>query len=597
MDKEAEYLIKAVEEANCSIVVMQYTKNVSISRTKVVYISKNTEKLGLNMNAIRNGIRLPKDYIHPEDRPEFLDAVSVSQEVQKDFSNTLRVVGDDGTIHYVDVKAIYIDVDDKTYEVEYILREKGSNQVAEEIHESQNGDSLEEDTEDVKSKLYRLMQENSGRMTSILADTDMVSLFQVVSKATGLYSMVTDLTGKAIVEPVGPATHMGQFYDLPDRPFFGDMYEGIVNAFEGGEKKYYSEMDDGISDSRIAAVPIYEDGRFVATWILCAYDKEEKISLKKVYPEMAGIAEQISAELKKYSMVGQISEWEIEEQKESSFEIRAKDILIELLSSSPNQDERDDWSGILEKAGKLLDLDYVIFYKEKEGKSDLYEIGSYWSSFGRNEEDVIRLGWNREAFSEEERQTLHEEGYIVDHDSMTNRIRVGVFNGMARAAIIRPVTLDGKYVGRLVFFETRKERVWTEAEIHFTKQFVEILEKVMKTERKEEKLQLFTDALTQILNEFNVGILVKNRVTGKTIFANDFLNRKLGFDFTGMDSTRLVPTLGENAAVMGGVGSSTAGHWRRYINELGGIFDISSVEMNWADNEPAAVLILRVAQE
>ncbi len=119
----------------------------------------------------------------------------------------------------------------------------------------------------------------------------------------------------------------------------------------------------------------------------------------------------------------------------------------------------------------------------------------------------------------------------------------------------------------------------------------------MSTANRAGKMQHFTASRTQILNELNVGILVKSRVTGKVIFANDSLNHRLGYDFTGMDSARLVPDLRDAREGMSVSGSSTIGRWRRYINELGGIFDVSEVEMEWADGEPAAVLILRMAQE
>ena len=64
---------------------------------------------------------------------------------------------------------------------------------------------------------------------------------------------------------------------------------------------------------------------------------------------------------------------------------------------------------------------------------------------------------------------------MVDQKSMTNRIRVSVFQGFARAAIIYPIRINEKSIGKIVFLETRRERIWTRSEIVFAEMIGQIM--------------------------------------------------------------------------------------------------------------------------
>ena len=186
---------------------------------------------------------------------------------------------------------------------------------------------------------------------------------------------------------------------------------------------------------------------------------------------------------------------------------------------------------------------------------------------------------------------------------MTNQIRVTMFQGIARAAILMPVTVDGEIIGRIVFMETRRERVWTDAEIHFARLIGRMLGETIEYAKGLGAKRSTGRELLDIFHQLTISVFIKEDETGKVLFSNEALNRRLGIDFKGQDSKKLIPdgreeyesypgTLREDMAPTTGIRK-----WRRYINELGGIYDVTEVPIEWLDGRPATTVLLRIATD
>ena len=66
----------------------------------------------------------------------------------------------------------------------------------------------------------------------------------------------------------------------------------------------------------------------------------------------------------------------------------------------------------------------------------------------------------------------------------------------------------------------------------------------------------------------------------------------------GQDSFRIIPKLTDEVpgvAETEGDSNSKSTQFRRYINELGGIFDVTEISITWKNGEPASVIILSPA--
>ena len=101
----------------------------------------------------------------------------------------------------------------------------------------------------------------------------------------------------------------------------------------------------------------------------------------------------------------------------------------------------------------------------------------------------------------------------------------------------------------------------------------------------------------------SINVFIREKESGKVIFSNDALNRHLGFNFVGQDSRRIIPdgkeefesypgTLHEAAVPDTGIRK-----WRRYLFELGGIYDVTEIPIEWIDGREAIAVLLRIAQD
>ena len=192
---------------------------------------------------------------------------------------------------------------------------------------------------------------------------------------------------------------------------------------------------------------------------------------------------------------------------------------------------------------------------------------------------------------------------MVDQRTMTNQIRVTMFQGIARAAILMPVPVNGELIGRVVFMETRKERIWTDSEVHFARLIGRMLGETIEYAEGLGAKQSTGRELLDIFHQLTISIFIKDNETGKVLFSNDAINRRLGMDLRGQDSRKLIPdgkeiydsypgTVLENEAPPTGIRN-----WRRYIHELGGIYDVTEIPIEWLDCKPATTVLLRVAQD
>lgn len=586
MNEEMKFLLKALEKERCSVVVMSYLKNETRLHSKMEYITDNVESLGMNLSALKGGYRLPKDYIHPEDRMGFVEALQLALKNHTGFSYGMRICGDDGIIRKVDLISDYLDEDHEKYIVEYVIRETSK---VEEIGATEVlcGPNTASDS-------CNMAEVNQTR--ELFNDNRMTELFDHIANTFEVYSAVVDLSGKKITEPVGPAAFLGEFYDILERPEYFEVYEKINRGLISGNEPIYLEVKGINPDSRLTATPILIGGRHVADWLLFARDKDEAEKLRKILKHQKKLIDVVTDFVYK---LYRLSHKRLDDRKYKElleFDKGQKKIISDMLKDVTEQ-RKPDISEYLERAGRLLDIDHIILFKESSKYSEIYSIDDYWSIEGKSPATVAGFDWNSDHFTEDERRIISKEGFVVDHTNMTNHIRIGIFAGKARAVIIRPVVAEGRYYGRLVMIENRKEREWKEAELVFSEQFASLIAFGLNLKMESKGLYGGRDSLYDILNQFSAKIFIRDNKTGKIIFANTALNNLAGHNMTGEDSWSLVPDTKDDILGYEPRSKSKRVNWRKYIPQFSNIFDITMLPVTFQDGETASVFILRLAQD
>ncbi len=579
MDRTKNYLVRALEMSNSCVVVMKYTKDEPVTRTKLEYISENVKQLGMNLDSLKGGFRLPKDYIHPEDRNGFIDAVSIAAEKHTDFTYRVRLVGDDAVIRNVDVSSQYIDFDADYYLIEYIFHE------------------IMVPKEDIAAERNRKDSATMIITKDVFRKDDLSEIFGIYANAYGLYSTVVDQDGHSLLPPVGPEAYLGHYYDMFERPENQEMFDSIKRSALMQDQPVYMELDDGNPDSRVSAVPLMVNGVHLATWMLCAHDKSQTAALRIASREQYRLAELVSGYIQRTVVSGRRNKREKEMEKLLEFEHQQKAVIMK-LQDLIHGDSVDAVHVILQEAKNVLDIDYAFLMMRNSTSGSFGAVDDYVSYDGTMPKEI-----NFEAFGEDERNRISEDGYVVDQKSMTNRIRVSVFQGFARAAIIYPIRVGGKSIGKLVFLETRRERIWTESEILFAEMISRMMSECISFRRGMGKNGSSGSDLLEVFHQLAIHIFVRDKESGKVLFSNSALNRQLGFDFVGQDSRRIIPDGKEEYESYPGtllekpVADRGIRKWRRYINEFSGIYDVTEIPVEWVDGTEAIAVLLRIAQD
>ncbi|SEG31722.1 PAS fold-containing protein [Eubacterium ruminantium] len=576
MGSEKEYLAHAINRQKLVVIVQKIVFSEYSMRRKIEYVSDNADIFGMSSAAMKNGLRLPVDYVHPDDRDDFAGALHMAMDTGADFNYVCRIVGDDGRLYKVDVAVSFISRMENEAVLEFVYRDA----------------SVRTETLAV-SDMEAVPDKASGDMAKVidvLKENNLAEFFQNISCAFDLYSTIVDNKGRILVRPVGPEGYLGDFYDLFERPQYRKFFEDIKKRITENNKPYMTDMGQYSPDSRISAAPIYVEGEHVATWLLCAYDKKQAENLANVYEKQWNIADNVSTYMKKINISIQKAEKlkKLEEDIESK--IREKEIISDAIMGL--SEGVTGVSNLFRSVGEAMNLDYIVMFGLMSNTSDIFEYKKGWFREKRDRE-IMGVTWTRGRYGDEGNIIKEKGALIIDHNNMTNRIRVGIFLGKVRAVMIYPVIIDDVVVAYIAFCENTRERVWSQNEIGFAKDVSNVVTRILRFTDAEEASDNANKELIDIFNYFKDGIFVKEDETGKVLFSNRILNKMLGYDFTGKDSTLLISSSNRATDFSDNYNKGKVTNWRKYLDTLVKVVDITEVKVKWLSGEPVTVYIIK----
>lgn len=581
MEQEKEYLLTALEKTGCIVIVCSYAREGAANRRKIEYISPNVPQFGMNAESLKQGYRLIEDYILPADRDSFNEALKMAFHSKEDFAFQFHIIGDDNKVRLADVDISVQQKQEALMEVEFIMREAAP------AEERQNGTGVDLDgdgTEDVR------ITGTFFRKTGIAGITEqMASLF-------GLYSVVLDMNGRPLVKPTGPKAYFGEFYNGVRDPKYLSLLKQIAENLRENPRPYFAEIQDDNPDSRVAVAPFFVKDTMVGIWILYAYTQQQIMNLFKVYQQQFELAQAISSMMEQLCRNVSRGTAVEREERDLSNEISTKRILGEVLEAMYTENH-EKFAHAVEKVGQTMDLDYIVCYLADPDSPDGTHmlLRDYWAKDGKSPEAEEVFGWEHDHYNEEMRRQIAKDGLFIDRRTMTNQMRVEIFRGNARAVMVVPLKAHKKVYGRLILIENTNERVWTRQEIRFAKLFGQIVSKYIVLQHERSKgILSSTTYLEDVFNAIDAEVLIRNRQTGEILFLNASLNEKLGGEFLGADSFRIVPRISEEYEGFSGNMKTAAEptKFRRYINELGNIYDVTEIRTKWNNKDDADILVL-----
>ena len=434
--------------------------------------------------------------------------------------------------------------------------------------------------------------------TEFLKSNNVDLLMQGFAGACELYTVLLDINAKVLLQPDGPVPFLGEFYEMVRNPKYRETYDDVVKNLAQSGQTVFGEVDDGNKDSRFAAAPIFLDGVYIATWILYAENQVQSQKLFKAYTHFGNTAKALSHMLSTISRTSQISEKEEEVQRRLLFERESHEIISDILEIMPSGDTSRNQE-LYDRVGKLMDVDYIVYYVIDEDRPGFMKLFDYWAREGKSEEAEKEFSWDRDHYDVELQDKIKKMGLFVDKNNMTNQMRVRVFEGKAKAVMVLPVYSDGMYHGRLIFIENRVERVWTKDEKSFARELADIFSRRTSNNSRVKSNVKVARVVMDVLEHLPVYAFVRDRETGGILYANKALKEKLGNDISGINSFSIIPDIKQEYAGLAGIDKAYAlklnknTRYSRYIDRLGGIYEVSEHQIKWKNGQKVSVFIMK----
>lgn len=580
------YLRKAVAKSGYVIIVKTLQKNNGVS--KLEYISPNADTIGINVELINKGMRLTEDYIFPEDRNKVIKTVKEAYENKiQNYVHDFRMVGDNGVLYNVTDEIFIEDIDSETYRIEMYLKltdSKTKGQPKKDVKHSS----------EVKGEKYIHSEKFSG----------FPALLKTFSALSKLYCAFVDLDGKVVFPPVGPATNLGDFYDLFEKPVYKEYYKYIKERVISEDVPVVIDREEG-GVGKICAMPIFKGGDMMGIWIVGSYTQEETDYLEEITEYQKAVGELISDYIEKTEKLS------VEMAKASGVgtklrEELAKQSIINGALSKINSKLIDSVdqvvSEVLRDVGINMDAEKIILYTSKTGKLQDFELSNFWDASGKAPSDEVAKDIPNSMLVFQREFEENEGQYYLDSSNASEEKKLTLMRYGFKAAIAQGIFMKGELRGMIVLATSRTERVWTKGDLTFVKNIGAVIQNMLENAYGDDNIRNVNNHLIETYNNFNVGIFVRDTYTGEVLFSNKLMNSMMGCDFVGGDSREIITDLHDRFDNITGmrkpfISKERVVNWRSYIQRLDAIMDITEIKIEWLSGQPASLIILRHAKD
>ena len=406
----------------------------------------------------------------------------------------------------------------------------------------------------------------------ITRDERIYAMMSRFAKFANLYSCFIDVNGKMIGEPIGPATNLGDFYDLFETPAYKEYYIRLKSIMLERCRPHLFTREAG-TPGRFAAAPISIQDKLLGFWVMASYTQEETDRLASIYCEQWDVANTISELV--YNHVLLYAEREnarIANQKLDEALAREK-VLRLAVKGMQRKNHAVDQSVIndfLQQVGECLNLSAIYFFAMQS--RDTKQLS-------------LHMSWLKEPAEEA----------IADEAQLLYELE------QSEAVILHPILLNDELYGKL-FLVSEADRVWNQQDLMFSRTIKHIVQGIVDVATDDSMLRRANNQLIETYNNFNVGIFIRDTGSGKVLFSNAKMNEMVGCDFTGGDSRMILTDLHDRFDGLGGmrkpfITQEKVTNWRRYIQKFDAIMDITEIQIEWLQGEPASLIILRKAND
>ncbi len=587
--EENQYLQFAINKSKSVLIVKRYSQNKRALR----YVSPNATKLGFNIEALKKGYRLTEDYIHPEDRADVIDTVYKSVGISAEgHSFQYRIVGDDGRVRYVRSEITVTHLSDTEADVEFLITDITEEKEIEHTLLMQQKGYEQEIDFIMKGYEY---DDKPMNALDILDQENIEEFVEAFVAVTGLYSVMVSPDGRFLTKPYGPAEHLGEFYDLFERPYYKQLYMDFNQEILSKREPVVMDMESDYSDSCISGAPILMDDKHVATWLICAFNKQQRTQLMSIFRSQWTIAAYVA----KYAYNEIVVEQEIRRSRLNEMRlekhIEQQEIIKNLLSSL-QRDKTFSEEKILERVGQFLGVDNITCFllNDDNGK---FEWNREWNVRSVDEPVNKGVAWARREIAETTK-AIQEQGHLeLTYEKYPTDMKTMLMGQRFKNILMLPVYNQNEYRGMLTFVSVKRLKQWRDHDIMFAKSIRDILQEMFLNEETEGSLRSVNESSLMILEHLPQIIYLKDAMSGRIFYSNKAADLAFGMDLIDYDGNQIAKSLeyqfGENPVMRKGfVYNKNVSNWECYIKQLDKIMKVQEISVDWKDEASAKLVIL-----
>ncbi len=571
---ENNYLSNAISKMKSVVIVKSY----QAGKRPLRYISPNAGMVGMNVEALQKGYKLTEDYIHPEDRDNVLDAIyqAVANGVT-DYVQVYRMVRDDGTQIWVENEVTIHRISDGEAEISFLLtditREKELEQelaatLEEEQEEEATGDSSE-----------------PSLITLDDADKDMLFEFQLMADAlsrnANYYTVVLDAEGRQLTNPAGPASDIGLFYDMFERPSFKEEFIAVSGRAKEQRIPQSLAFDMDSFKARMVFAPILLDDVVTAYWVLASFAADGEQILGEIAENQWHLVNSIakcfhSQELvEKENKLRKLTEMQMRKEQ-------AERRMIEALVTAMAKGGDAAISEMCYQAGIYLSVENIGLYlydTEKERVENYYS----WSQSGEDSAFFNTMNMSAAEYEVLDQHFMENPMLIADYQSEEPFLKE-MAQQTGCSIIMQKFSENSSVEGYIVFGDTDKNREYDNVDIHFVLMATKLFESFVGNRERKTKPDVVKRGVFESYDHFRDAVYVKDNRTGEIIFANKAMDKLFGYSLVGMRATDIINDKMEQYRNMGGVrqrliDNKKVTKWQTYMKELDQIMNIVEVHM------------------
>ena len=588
---ENEYLSNAMFKMKSVVIV----KSFHAGKRTLKYISPNAVKLGMNVEALRQGNKLTEDYIHPEDRDGVLESVyqAVANGIS-DYVQTCRMVRDDGKIIWVENQLTINRISEGEAEISYLLTDITEQKDLERELESVPKND-EEKTGESKKEVG-----NDDKSVGQSFD-DITSRLQLMTEGLGknsrYYSVALSEDGKIMTRPVGPADNIGVFYDLFERPEIRERLEEIV---EQVKIQLVPKSIDIVADGfpvHITFCPLMSDNLVKAFWVLAAINGEGVDEMGTVVEVQWQLANSI---VESFFAKDRVEE-EVKNKKLTELKLKRdkqeRKILREILNISVKEGD----SGLLQicqRLGSYLEVSYIGIYTENKETGNAVKYYT-WSPGEADGTFFDHIQFSSAKLGELRMLVKDDNQLMATGSSGESFLREFIVSNNMKFIALEPMIPEVGTWGYMVFGDRKRDTEFDNSEQQFVSDVVKVVQEIVFRDKAVVRNDLIREGFLEAYDYVKDAIFIKNNESGEIIFANKVMDKLFGYSIVGMQAQDIVnDQMEQYRSISGGmrkrvIANNKVTKWQSYLKELDRIMNVTEIRLNVITTSDLSLVILK----